>query len=45
VEEKIPAMQQRKKALADSLYQHGGNHEPQWSQQDLDVLLGPLEDA
>ncbi len=45
LEEKIYSMQQRKMALADGLYQHGGNHEPQWSQQDLDVLLGPLEDA
>jgi len=45
LEEKIHAMQQRKKALADGLYQSGGNHEPQWSQQDLDALLGPLEDA
>lgn len=42
LEEKIQAMQQRKQALADSLYRKGGNHEPQWKEQDLEALFGPL---
>ena len=42
LEEKIQAMQQRKQALADGLYQSGGKNEPQWNEQDLDTLFGPL---
>jgi superfamily II DNA or RNA helicase len=42
LEEKIQAMQLRKQALADSLYQTGGSNEPQWNEQDLDELFGPL---
>lgn len=42
LEEKIQAMQQRKQALADALYQTGGANEPQWTEQDLDELFGPL---
>jgi superfamily II DNA or RNA helicase len=44
LEEKIHAMQQRKQALADDLYQAGGNNESQWSEQDLDALFGPLDE-
>ena len=43
LEEKIHAMQQRKQALADGLYQSGASNEPQWNEQDLDMLFGPLE--
>ncbi len=42
LEEKIHAMQQRKQALADGLYQPGGSNELQWNEQDLDALFGPL---
>jgi len=42
LEEKIQAMQQRKQALADGLYQ-GGNQAPQWNEEDLDALFGPLD--
>ncbi|MEW5757733.1 MAG: DEAD/DEAH box helicase [Pseudomonadota bacterium] len=42
LEEKIQAMQQRKQALADGLYQTDGANEPQWTEQDLDELFGPL---
>ena len=42
LEEKIQAMQQRKQALADGLYQNGGKSEPQWNEQDLNTLFGPL---
>ncbi len=42
LEEKIHAMQQRKQALADGLHQPDGNNEPQWSEEDLDALFGPL---
>ena len=43
LEEKIHAMQQRKQALADGLYQSGGGNEPQWNAQDLDLLFEPLD--
>jgi ERCC4-related helicase len=43
LEEKIHAMQQRKQALADGLYQGGGNHEPRWNEQDLEMLFQPLD--
>ena len=39
----ILAMQQRKQALADGLYQSGGNQEPRWSEQDLELLFEPLD--
>jgi len=43
LEEKIHAMQQRKQALADSLFRHGDNNEPQWNEQDLQALFEPLD--
>jgi superfamily II DNA or RNA helicase len=43
LEEKIHAMQQRKQALADGLYQSGGNHEPRWNEQDLEMLFQPMD--
>jgi len=43
LEEKIHAMQQRKQALADGLYQSDGSNAPQWDEQDLDALFGPLD--
>jgi len=30
-------------ALADGLYQSGGNHEALWSEQDLEMLFEPLD--
>lgn len=42
LEEKILAMQQRKQALADGLYQNGGKNEPLWNELDLETLFGPL---
>lgn len=45
LEEKIQAMQQRKQALADGLYQSGGKSEPQWDEQDLNTLFSPLGKA
>ncbi len=44
LEEKIHAMQQRKQALADGLYQPDGNNELQWNEQDLDAFFGPLDE-
>jgi len=44
LEEKIHAMQQRKQALADGLYQPDGNNELQWNEQDLEVLFEPLDE-
>jgi SNF2 family DNA or RNA helicase len=44
LEEKILAMQQRKQRLADSLYQKDGGSEPQWSEEDIDALFGPLSE-
>jgi len=43
LEEKIHAMQHRKQALADGLYQPDGNNELQWNEEDLDALFGPLD--
>ncbi len=43
LEEKIHAMQQRKQALADGLYQGGDSDAAQWNEQDLEALFGPLE--
>jgi len=45
LEEKIQAMQKRKQDLADGLYQSGESSEPQWNEQDLDALFGPLSGA
>jgi SNF2 family DNA or RNA helicase len=42
LEEKIQAMQHRKQALADSLYENDGGSEPQWNERDLAELFGPL---
>jgi len=42
LEEKIQAMQQRKQALADGLYQGDGQNEPQWNELDLETLFQPL---
>jgi SNF2 family DNA or RNA helicase len=44
VEEKMQAMQQRKQALADGLYQQGDEQRPQWSNEDLNELFEPLGD-
>jgi len=44
LEEKIQAMQQRKQALADGLYQGDGQNEPQWNKQDLETLFQPLSE-
>ncbi len=44
LEEKIHAMQQRKQALANGLYQPDGNNEPQWSEKDLAALFEPLSE-
>jgi superfamily II DNA or RNA helicase len=44
VEEKILAMQNRKQSLVDSLFQAGGNQEPQWSEQDLETLFESLQE-
>ncbi len=45
VEEKIQAMQQRKQALADGLYQASGRQQPQWSGEDVDELFGSLRET
>ena len=42
VEEKIQLMQQRKQALAEGLYDEGGNREVQWRDEDLEAVFGPL---
>jgi superfamily II DNA or RNA helicase len=44
LEEKILAMQQRKQRLADGLYQTDGGQEPQWKEEDIEALFGPLQD-
>lgn len=44
LEERILTMQQRKQALADNLYQKGGNQEPTWSEADLESLFTPLDE-
>jgi SNF2 family DNA or RNA helicase len=44
LEEKIIAMQQRKQRLADGLYQTDGGQEPQWNEEDIEALFGPLQD-
>jgi SNF2 family DNA or RNA helicase len=42
VEEKIQAMQARKQALADSLFNRSGGMQASWTDADLDVLFEPL---
>ena len=42
VEEKIHAMQLRKQALADTLYGDQSAAEPQWTEDDLELLFQPL---
>ncbi|MBL3527173.1 MAG: DEAD/DEAH box helicase [gamma proteobacterium endosymbiont of Lamellibrachia anaximandri] len=42
VEERIQIMQERKQALADGLYDSTGAADPQWTENDLDELFGPL---
>jgi len=43
VEEKIQAMQARKQALADSIFDRNGGVQPRWTDADLDLLFEPLE--
>ncbi len=42
VEEQIQSMQERKQALADGLYDSTGGADPQWTENDLEELFGPL---
>ena len=42
VEEKIQAMQARKQALADSLFDQSGGMQAEWAHADLDLLFEPL---
>ncbi|MFN2287310.1 MAG: SNF2-related protein [Chromatocurvus sp.] len=42
VEEKIHHMQQRKQALADSLYRGDGQHEPQWDSDAVEQLFAAV---
>ncbi|MGB5297487.1 MAG: DEAD/DEAH box helicase [Thiogranum sp.] len=42
VEEKIQAMQARKQALADSLFDRSGGMQASWTDADLDLLFEPL---
>jgi superfamily II DNA or RNA helicase len=42
VEEKIQAMQARKQALADSLFDRNGGMQANWTDADLDLLFEPL---
>lgn len=44
LEEKILAMQQRKQRLAEGLYRADANQEPQWSEEDIEALFGPLQE-
>jgi superfamily II DNA or RNA helicase len=44
LEEKILAMQQRKQRLAEGLYQKDGSQQPQWNEEDIEALFGPLQD-
>lgn len=43
LEEKIMALQQRKQALADNLFDANGGSVPQWDEHDLEQLFAPLE--
>ena len=43
VEERVHAMQQRKQALADTLYGNTATAEPRWTEDDLDLLFEPLQ--
>ncbi len=42
VEEKIQAMQARKQALADSLFDRNGGVQAGWTDADLELLFEPL---
>ena len=42
VEEKIQAMQERKQALADSLFDRREGMQASWTDADLDLLFEPL---
>ena len=42
VEERIQALQARKQALADGLYDRGGGANPQWTEDDVEELFRPL---
>jgi SNF2 family DNA or RNA helicase len=42
VEEKIQAMQARKQALADNLFDRSGGMQANWTDADLDLLFEPL---
>ena len=44
VEERIQVMQQRKQALAETLYGDKATIEPRWTEQDLEQLFAPLSD-
>jgi SNF2 family DNA or RNA helicase len=43
LEEKILAMQQSKQRLADGLYQAKSSQQPQWDEEDIEALFGPLQ--
>ena len=43
VEEKIQVMQAHKQALADSLFEKPGTSGSNWTEEDIDMLFGPLE--
>jgi SNF2 family DNA or RNA helicase len=43
VEEKIQLMQTHKQALADSLFEQRGTSGAGWTEDDIDMLFGPLE--
>ena len=42
VEERIQALQARKQALADGLYDSSGGANPQWTEEDVEELFRPL---
>ena len=42
VEERIQALQERKQALADGLYDSSGSANPQWTEEDVEELFRPL---
>ena len=43
VEEKIQLMQAHKQALADSLFKKRGASGIGWTEEDIDMLFGPVE--
>jgi SNF2 family DNA or RNA helicase len=42
VEERIQALQARKQALADGLYDSRGGANPRWTEEDVEELFRPL---